>query len=142
MNTFKGQDNAEIKELCSKNQCELVIVPHKLTHKFQPYDITIKQKSHKFNTWNGDRVGNQLKRGVAQDYVKVKLKMSDLKTLHALWIVEMYDYLKQQKGAILNVVDKAGITELSSQQIKYSRALKSPLQKNARCKLFSVQLFS
>ena len=31
---FKGQENAEIKELCSKNECELVIVPHTLTKKF------------------------------------------------------------------------------------------------------------
>ena len=30
MNTFKGHDNAEIKELGSKNECELVIVPHNL----------------------------------------------------------------------------------------------------------------
>ena len=28
MDTFKGQDNAEIKELYLKTECELVIVPH------------------------------------------------------------------------------------------------------------------
>ena len=27
MDTFKGQDNADIKKLCLKNDCELVIVP-------------------------------------------------------------------------------------------------------------------
>ena len=37
--------------------------------------------------------------------------MSDLKPLHARWIVDMYTYLKQQKGSILNGFDKAGITE-------------------------------
>ena len=39
--TFKGEDNAEIKELRSKNECELVIVLHNLANKFQPLDITI-----------------------------------------------------------------------------------------------------
>ena len=48
MDTFKGQDNAEIKELCLKNGCELVIVPHNLTNKFQPLDISINQKAKKF----------------------------------------------------------------------------------------------
>ena len=40
--------------------------------------------------------------------------MSDLKPLHACWIVDMYTYLKQlkqQKESILNGFDKAGITE-------------------------------
>ena len=48
MDTFKDQDNAEIKALCLKNDCELVIVPHNLTNKFQPLDISInqKQRSH------------------------------------------------------------------------------------------------
>ena len=55
MDTFKGQDSAKIKGLCLKNDCELVIVPHNLTNKFQPLDISINQKankfiSHKFNT--------------------------------------------------------------------------------------------
>ena len=41
MDTFTGQENAEMKELCSKNECELVIVQCNLTNKFQPLDITI-----------------------------------------------------------------------------------------------------
>ena len=48
---------------------------------------------------------------VAPGNVKVSLKMSNLKPLHARWIVEIYDYLKQETGSILNGFDKAGITE-------------------------------
>ena len=74
--TFKGQDNADIKKSCLKNDCELVIVPHNLTNKFQPLDISINQKaktfvSHKFNTWYADRVSEQYRRGVAPGDVKV-----------------------------------------------------------------------
>ena len=32
--------------------------------------------------------------------------MSDLKHLHAGWIVEIYEFLRQQKGSILNRFDK------------------------------------
>ena len=79
MDTFKGHDNAEIEELCSKNECELVIVPDNFTNKFQPLDITINQKtkkfiSHKFNTWYGNRASNQLKRGMAPNNINVSLK--------------------------------------------------------------------
>ena len=45
MDTFKGQDNAEIEALCLKKDCELVIVPHNLFNKFQPLDISINQKA-------------------------------------------------------------------------------------------------
>lgn len=44
MDTFKGQDNDAIKELCAKNNCELVIVPHNLTNKFQSLGLTVNQK--------------------------------------------------------------------------------------------------
>ena len=99
-----------------KNGCELVIVPHSLTNKFQPLDISINQKaktfvSHKFNKWYADRVSQQLRRGVAPGDVKVSIKLSDLKPLHEHWIVEMFDYLKQQNESIANGFDKTGITE-------------------------------
>ena len=48
MDTFKGHDNEEMKRLCAKNNCELVIVPHNLTNKFQPLDFSISQSAKKF----------------------------------------------------------------------------------------------
>ena len=44
--------------------------------------------------------------------VKVLLKMYDLKSLHALWIVESYDHLKQHESLILSRFHKAGITDI------------------------------
>ena len=43
METFKGQDNEVLKELCAKNFCEVVIVSHNLTNNFQPFDISINK---------------------------------------------------------------------------------------------------
>ena len=43
--------------------------------------------------------------------VKVSLKLSDLKPLHAKWIVEMSGYLKQQKESVVRGFEKAGILE-------------------------------
>ena len=44
MDTFKGQDNDEMKQWKTKNNCELVIVPHNLTNKFQPLHVSINQR--------------------------------------------------------------------------------------------------
>ena len=114
--TFKGQDNEEIKNLCNRNNCELVIVPHNLTNKFQPLDLTINQKakkfiSNKFNAWYAEKVSKQLMNGRAAGDVKVSLKLSDLKPLHAKWIVDMYGYLKLQNESIVKGFEKAGILE-------------------------------
>ena len=35
MDTFKGQDNDDLRELCTKNSREIVIIPRNLTNKFQ-----------------------------------------------------------------------------------------------------------
>ena len=65
-----------MKRLCAKNNCELVIVPHNLTNKFQPLDISINQSAkklilNKLNTWYADRVSKQFSYGVAPGDVKV-----------------------------------------------------------------------
>ena len=95
MDTFKGQDNEAMKSFCNKNNCELVIVPHNLTNKFQPLDLTINQKakkyvSSKFNEWYAERVSKQLMNGKAPEDVKFSLKLSDLKPLRAKWIVDVW----------------------------------------------------
>ena len=116
MDTFKGQDNEEMKRLCAKNDFELAIVPHNLTNKFQPLDISINQSakkfiSNKFNAWHADRVNKHLSNGVTTGDVKVSLKLSDLKPLHARWIVETYNHLKHQNDSIIKGFDAAGISE-------------------------------
>ena len=94
----------------------MVIVPHNLTNKFQPLDISINQSakkfiSNKFNAWYADRVSKQLSNGVAPGDVKVSLKLSDLKPLHARWIVEIYNHLKHQNDSIIKGFDAAGHSE-------------------------------
>ena len=81
--------------------------------------LTLPKNSITFNTWYEDCVSNQLKWGVAPGNAKVLLKMSDLKPLYALWIVEMYDYLRQQIRSIINVFDKAGIKETEAASHRY-----------------------
>ena len=94
----------------------MVIVPHNLTNKFQPLDISINQSakksiSNKFNAWCADIVSKQLSNGFAPGNVKASLKLSDLKNLHARWIAETYDHLKNQNDSIIKGFDAAGISK-------------------------------
>ena len=78
MDTFKGQDNEKMKRLSTKNNCELIIVPHNLTNQFQPLDISVNQAakkiiSNKFSTWYADRVSKQFSNEIAPDHVKAPL---------------------------------------------------------------------
>ena len=66
METFKGQDNDRLRELCSENYCETVIVPHNLTNKFQPLDIRVNKAAKAFiqnmyNEWFSNEVANTAK---------------------------------------------------------------------------------
>ena len=52
VDTFKGQGNEEMKRLCAKNNCDLIIIPHNLTNKFQPLDISINQSARNLSQTN------------------------------------------------------------------------------------------
>ena len=63
MDTFKGQDNEAVLELCRKNNCEVIIVPRNLTNKFQPLDITVNKPAKSFisksyNEWFSEQVSH------------------------------------------------------------------------------------
>ena len=84
MDTFKGQDNDTLKELCSQNNCEVVIVPHNLTHKFISVNKAAKAFiQNLYNEWFSNQVAIQLKHGIDPADVKISSELSDLKPLHA-----------------------------------------------------------
>ena len=88
MNTFKGQDNNILKELYPENNCDkkrkqVVIVPHDLTKKLQPLDINVN-----------------MSRNNPAD-INVISKLSDFKTQHASWIVDLSDHLFDNQEKII-----------------------------------------
>ena len=117
IDTFKGQGNEEMKQLCAKNNCKLAIVPHNLTNKFQLLAISINESEkkfilNKFNAWYANRVSKHFSNRVGPDNVKVSLKLSDLKPLQARWIVETSNnYLKHQNDSIIKGFDAVEISE-------------------------------
>ena len=87
-----------------------------MTHKFQPLDISVNKAAKAFiqnlyNEWFSNQVAIQLKHGIDPADVKISSKLSDLKPLHASWIIELYHHLSNEAEMIINGFDSAGITE-------------------------------
>ena len=104
LDTSKGQDNDDLRELCVRNNCEIVIVPHNLTNKFQPLELSVNKAakayvSEKYNVWMANEISKQIKEGIAPPDVKVSLKLSVIKPLHAKWIVDLHRHLKADKDS-------------------------------------------
>ena len=133
MDTFKGQDNDIVLSLCKKHFCQVVIVPHNLTNKFQPLDITVNKPaksfiSNKYNEWFAEQVAKQLQKGIPPADIQVSLNLGELKVMHARWISALYDYLCDQKEIILNGLKAAGITEAVESASACSKGSKIHLQ--------------
>ena len=116
MDTFKGQDSEAVLELCRMNNCEVIMVPHNFTNKFQPLDTTVNKPaksfiSNSYNEWFSQQVSQQLEKGIRPADVKVSLNLTELKVMHAKWISKLYDYLCAQDEITLNGFKAAGITE-------------------------------
>ena len=131
MDTFKGQDNDEVAKLCRKNNCALIIVPHNLTNKFQPLDITVNKPAKsfikdKYNMWYTEQVAKQLNEGKAPADVEVSLNLSEIKPLHAKWIYEMYEYLRGRSDLVLNGFESAGITEAVEKSNEVFERIENP----------------
>ena len=115
MDTFKGQDNDEMRQFCAKKSLEIVI-PHNLTNKFQPLEISVNKTgksftSDKYNSWLPNEVSKQLRAGKAAANFNVFLKLSVIKPLHAKWIVDLHYTLKDDKEMTINGFRSAGITK-------------------------------
>ena len=116
MDTFKGQDNDTMKELCAVNHCEIVIVPHNLTNKFQPLDISVNKAANsyisiKYNEWFSDQVTSQLLNGRVPTQVKVSTKLRDIKAYACKMDRGSVHYLQSEREMITRGFDSAGITE-------------------------------
>ena len=48
IDTFREQDNDVILELYKKQFCQVAFVPHNLTNKFKPLDMTVNKPSKFF----------------------------------------------------------------------------------------------
>ena len=135
MDTFKGQDNKVIMDLCKENFCHVVIISHNLANKFQTLDITVNKPAKsfiadKYNAWFADEVTKKLVKGIKPADVKVLLALSELKPLHTEWIIDAYKYLCKQPKIIKNGFRATGIAEAVEFAHSVVQRIENPFMSN------------
>ena len=78
---IKGQDNDVVPDLCRKHFCQVIIVPHNLTNRFEPFDIIVNKSaklfvSNKYNDWFSMQVSQQLEKIMQPVDVQVSLGLT------------------------------------------------------------------
>ena len=134
MDAFNRQDTDGILDLCGKHMCQIVIVPHNLTNKFQLLGTTVNKPaksfiSNKYNEWLSKQVSQQLEKGIQPADVKVSLGLIELKVMHAKWILELYNHLCHQNEIILNGFKAASITEAVESANAMLERIENPFSK-------------
>ena len=113
---FRGQKTGKVsKKLVSLN---IAIVPA-VTHFFQPLNLTVNREAKrfikdKFTTWYSDEVKQQIESGGDCTDINVDLRLTVLKPLHTVWLVDLYNHLSSLVGVghIAKRWEKAGISGL------------------------------
>ena len=98
---FKGQITEPVLDLLKQNNIAIVFVPANMTHLFQPLDLNGYAKKYckkKFNEWYTDQIFQQLDDGKSLEEIDVKLQLTTLKPLHALWLTELYNHMTAKEG--------------------------------------------
>ena len=106
------------KKLASMN-ITIVSVPADMTHFFQPLDLSVngvakRFMKDKFTAWYSNEVKQQIESGGDSTDVNVDLRLTVLKPLHAVLLVDLYNHLTSPVCVrlIAKGWEKAGISDL------------------------------
>ncbi len=96
----------------SSNNIKYIFVPAGCTGELQPLDVTVngffkKELRSCFSSWYARKVKEELEAGVNIQEMKIDLRISLLKPIHANWLMDVIFKLKMQEGLIKTGFDKA-----------------------------------
>jgi len=119
---FKGQWTAAVKDVVRESNGKMVPVPNNWTNYFQPLDLTVNKSSKDFlrqeaQSWYSKEISKQMEAGKRPDEIKVDVRISIMKPLHAKWIVKYYDYARNKPELIINGWKESGILDKLSEKI-------------------------
>ena len=134
LDVFQEQTTSAVNDLQKKNDIIAIHVLNNQTNLFQPLDISVNKSAkcfiaEKYQDWYAKKVLQQLSRGVATHNVKVDVKLSIMKPLHAKWITEMYHHLKRSKQIEISGFRNVHITETVTEADQLTQLCENPLDK-------------
>ena len=105
MDVLKGQMTSPVLKFLSNNNILLQSVPANFTYLFQPLDIQggpngfVKRLMKiKFTDWYASQITLATKERKELETIEVSLKLSNIKPLHAKWLIEMYNEMTSDEG--------------------------------------------
>ena len=116
MDVFRGQITDDVISLLRDSNIHYILVANNMTQLFQPLDLTDNKhcKSYLkrlFSEWYAQQIENQLALGKKVEEIKIEIRLTTLKPLHAKWLVEYYSEITSGNGSsvIINGWKVAGI---------------------------------
>ena len=104
MDVLKGQMTIPVLKFLSNNNILLQSVPANFTYLFQSLDVQggpngfVKRlMKRKFTDWYASQIILAMEEGKELETIEVPLKLSNTKSLHAKWLIEMYNEMTSDK---------------------------------------------
>ena len=117
---FTAQSADKVMHVLTRLNIKVVPVPRNITHLLQPLDLTTnvslkKMEKRGFSDYFTFTVTKVLEKELNRDVatIEVDLKLSTLTPIHAMVLMDIYDFLLNEKGkkVVLNGWKAAGITK-------------------------------
>ena len=111
-----------MKAVVQRSNGKMVSVPNNWTNYFQPLDLTVNKSCKDFlrqeaQAWYSQEIVKQMEKGKQAHEIKVDVRISIVKPLHAKWIVKFYDYIRSKPELVKNGWKKSGIVERLHEKI-------------------------
>ncbi len=111
---FKAHQTTEFKKKLKAAGCEKTNVPGGCTGELQPLDLTGNNKfkgglKNEFTDWYASIITDGLKKNLDVKDIKVDLTLTNLKPLHARWVIHAFDKMKEDTECLVAGWEKAGI---------------------------------
>ena len=103
MDVFSGQVTQAVLDILQKEDILLSRVPAGMTPIYQILDLTVngyakRFMKKKFHEWYTNQVQQQLDEGKEVKQIEVKLTLTNLKLIHAKWLVDFYNHMTTPEG--------------------------------------------
>ena len=123
-----------------------VIVRRNVTNKFQPLGLFLYKAvksfvQDKYNDWFADKVFTELQNGKYPTDAKIS-KSSDLKPIHARWIVDWYNHVIKEEEMMVRGLSSAGISEAVQNVDDIYEKIENPFKEQFFIRLKLLVLFS
>ena len=116
-----GQKTEKVKELIESKDCVILHVPSNINY-FQMLDLNVNGHTkeflkEKFELWYADQVQKRVEASKDTYDIDIPLKLSDLKPIHAKWIIGLYAHLRNNEERVLKSWEMAGLEEAFTMEL-------------------------